>query len=129
MFARIVADAGLLLMPVQDQNGRVQVEDDTPLRLRALPELRQQAVVDSTQLGQSANPQSAQEPSQRAGIGINRQASESLENTIAPQEIRRVEATEPENGRVQKRQQHLGNRIGIVALGETHPLAEESAQM
>ena len=48
LLARIVADAGLLLMPVQGQYGGVQVEDDTPLSLGALPELCQQVVVDST---------------------------------------------------------------------------------
>jgi hypothetical protein len=48
---------------------------------------------------------------------------------MAAQEIRGVEATESENGRVQKRPQRLGNGIGVVALRETHSVAKESAQM
>jgi hypothetical protein len=72
--------------------------------------------VHSTQLGPSANRQAAQEPPQGDGIRISRQPGESLENTIPAQEIGCVEPTEPQNGRVQKRQQHLGNGIGMVGL-------------
>ena len=107
VFVRIVADAGLLLMPVQGQHRGVQVEDDAPPRLGALPQFRQQAVVPSTQVGQSANRQPAQEPPQGDGIGISWPPRESLENTIPAQEIGGVEPTEPKNGRVQKRQPHL----------------------
>jgi len=78
MHARVVTDAGLPLVPAQREHRRVEVEDDAPSSLGALPEFRQQAVVDSTQFGQSANRQSAQEASQRGGIGIGRQTRESL---------------------------------------------------
>jgi len=102
VLAWIVADVGLLLMPVQGQHRGIQVEDDTPSRLRALPDLRQQPVVDSTQLGQAADRQSVQEAPQGDGIGISRQPRESLEDTIAAQEIRGVQTAQSQDDRIQE---------------------------
>ena len=102
VLAWIVADVGLLLMPVQGQHRGIQVEDDTPSRLRALPDLRQQPVVGSTQLGQAADRQSVQEAPQGDGIGISRQPRESLEDTIAAQEIRGVQTAQSQHDRIQE---------------------------
>ncbi len=91
-FARIVAQAGFLLMPVQREHRGVQIEQHPPQGVWALAQLGEQAIMQAAQFGQGAQGEAAEESTERRGIGIGRQAGERLEDAVMPQEFRGLDA-------------------------------------
>ena len=126
---RIVASTRLLLMAVQGQDRRVQIEQHPPQRPRALTQLGEQAVVQAPEPGQSANGEALEKTPQRRGIGICRQPCERLEDAVALQQLGGLDPSQPQDDWVEQREQHLGNRISVVALGKANLLVETLAQM
>jgi len=125
---RIVADACFLLTPIQRQHRGVQVEQHPGQRLRTLAHRPEQPIVEATELEQSSGGEALEEPAQRRGIGISGQTGERLEDPISAQQLGRIETPEPQDDRIQQRQQHLRNAVGIVALGKAHAVAEVLTQ-
>jgi hypothetical protein len=120
--ARVVADACLLLMSVEGQHGRIQVEQDSPQWLRALTHLRQKIIVKSAELEHAAQTKTSEEPAQRGRIRIGRQTRKCLEDTISTQQLGRLDPAQSQDDGIQQSKKHLGSGVGIVALGETNVL-------
>lgn len=118
--ARIVPNMRSLLMPVQGQHRRVQIEQHAPQWPGPLTQSGEQAIVQATQLGQSPDGEASEEPSQRSGIGIGRQPRECLEDPIVAEQLGRLDAFQPEDDRVQQGEQHLGDAVRVVSLREPH---------
>jgi hypothetical protein len=68
--------------------------------------------------GRRGSPQ--EEPAERRGIGIARQAGEVLKDSVLAEQLRRLEAFQPEDHRVEQRQQHLADAVAMVSLDERH---------
>jgi hypothetical protein len=113
---RVVADPGLLLLAVEDQHGGVDVEDQPERRPRLDGHAVQQAVVQGAQLWERRRRRSQEEPPQGRRIGIAPQAGEVLEDPILAKQLRCLEAFQPKEHRVEKRQQHLADAVAPIPL-------------
>ena len=126
--ARIVAQARFLLVPVQGQHRRVQVEQHAAQLLGTLTQLREQAIVQPAELGQPAQREAAEESAQRSRIRIGGQPDERLEDAVPAQQLGRFETPQAEDDWIQERQQHFRDGVTIVALRESHSIAKALAQ-
>ncbi len=92
---RVVAAARLLLMSVQGQDRRVQIEQRAPQRPRALTQSGEQAIVQTAEPGQSTDGEAPEKAPQRRRIGISGQPRERLEDTVALQQLGRLDPPQP----------------------------------
>ena len=67
-----------------------------------------------TELGQRCRADAEQEASQGRRVGVTRQPREVLEHAVLPQKLRRLDSFEPEDHRVEQRQQHLPDAVGSI---------------
>jgi hypothetical protein len=67
---RVVADPRLFLLPVEDEHGRVNIEDQPRRRMRVGCHLQEEPIVQLAQLRERRRCDAEQEPSQRGGIRI-----------------------------------------------------------
>jgi hypothetical protein len=126
---RVVADPGLLLMAVDHQDRGVDVEDQ-PRRGPGTSHHRlQQSIVERTELGQRCRGDAEQEASQGRRVGVTRQPREVLEHAVLPQELRRLDSFEPEDHRVEQRQEHLPHAVAVVALADVYLSGQASPQV
>ena len=122
---RVLADPRLLLLAVDDQDGRVDIEDEPERWLRVRRHTVKQAIVQGAHLWESPGSQAKKEPAQRGGFGIARQSREVLEDPILPQQLRCLDPFEPQDHRVQERQEHLSDAVPVVPLGESRRLRQQ----
>jgi hypothetical protein len=114
---------------VQGQHCRVQVEQDAAQRPRPLTQAGEQAIVQTTQLGQASDREASEEPAQRRGIGIGRQPGECLKHPVVAKQLGRLDPPQPKDDRVQQGEQHLGDAIRVVTLSEPHLRVEALTQV
>lgn len=122
---RVVADPGLLLFAVENQHGRVDIEDQPSRHPRVQGHLVQKPIVQGTQLGQGGGGHAQQKPAKRGGLRIARQAGEVLKDAILPQQLCALDPLEAEDHRVEQRQQRLPNTVTVVALGDARLLGQQ----
>jgi len=121
---RVVADLGLLLLAVEDEDGRIDIEDQP--RGPAWPHRhqRQKPIVQPAQLRQYARCRPKQEAPHGRRIGIAVQAGQILEDAIVLKKLGRLDPSEAEDHRIQHRQDHLPNSVARVALAASELLCE-----
>ena len=115
----IVAAPGLLLLAVDHDHGGVYIEHEAaPPVGREHPAT--EPIVQPAQLGQGLPAQPEEKPAQRRGIRIGGQPRELLEDAIAGQQVCAFQPLEPEEHRIEQRQQHLSDAVARIALWEAH---------
>src|SRR5206468_2540737 len=67
---------------------------------------------------QTSHCEPPEKTTQAGRVGIGRQAGERLKHAIVLQQLRCLDPLEPQDDRIQQRQQHLGAAVGVVALWE-----------
>ena len=122
---RVVADPRPLLFAVDDQHGGVHIEDQPRGQSRRDSHAVKKAIVQGTQLRERGRGHAQQKPPERRGIGIARQAGEVLKYAILPQQLGAFDPFEPEDHRVQKREQHLAHAVTVVPPDETRLLGQQ----
>lgn len=112
----IVADPRLLLGPVNNQHGRVHVEEQAGRPTRPESHAGEQTVVQPAEFREGGRRHTEQEAPERGGIRVAREAGEVLEHTVLAEQLGRLDPLEPEDDRVQQGQEHLAHTVPIVAL-------------
>jgi hypothetical protein len=113
----VVADPGLLLLTIDDEHGRVDIEDQPRRRMRMGRHALEEAVVEPAQLRQYRRGYAQQDAAERGGVGIVGQPGQVLKHAVLPQQVRRFDPLQTEDHGVQQGQQHLADAVGIVPLG------------
>lgn len=121
---RVVADSGCLLLAIDDQHGRVDIEDQPRRRVQSCGHAREQAIVQRPQLGERRRRHAQQESPQRGWIRIGVQPREILEHPVLSQQLGRLDAFQPEDHRIEQREQCLAETVAVVALPHTDGLSE-----
>jgi hypothetical protein len=85
----------------------------------------QKAIVQSPQLREGGRRHPQQEPSERGGLGITRQAGQVLEDAILAEQLRGLDSFEAEDHRVEQSQEHLPDAVAVVALNEPRRLGQQ----
>jgi len=117
---RVVPDPGLLRLSVDDQHGGVHIEDEPPRRPGLARHPAQKTVVQGAHLGQGRRGHAQQEATQGAGIRVARQPGQVLEHAVLPQQLRGLDPFEPEDHRVEQREEHLPDAVAMIALDHPH---------
>jgi hypothetical protein len=127
VWARVVTDAGLLLMPVPGQHRGVPVEQDTPQRLGTSPQWPAPTIVEAAKLEESARRTSTPEATPSGGVGIRRPSREKREDTVGAQPVGRLYASQPQENRIEQGPQPLGDAVSIVAWREWHVVVKAAS--
>ena len=127
-FERVVADLGLLLLAIEDEHGRVDIENQPRRRVRSCRHACQEAIVQRAQLGECRRCHAQQESPQRGGIRIGVQPREVLEHAVLPQQLGRLDPFQPEDHRVEQGEQRLADAVAVVALLQPDHLPEGSLE-
>ena len=122
---RVVADPCSLLLPVDDQNRRVDVEDEPPRRVWSRRQAEEETIVKAPQFGERGGGNPQQESTQCGRVGIAAQPGQILKDTVLPEQARAFDPLEAKDDRVQEREQHLANTVAIVALDQTRLVGEQ----
>src|SRR6266536_1232072 len=117
---RVITNICGFLFSVNDQRGRVQVENQTPGPARPDTHLGQKAIVELAQPRQRLRCHPQEKPSQGRGIRVVRQAAQVLKDTIGLQQMRGLDPFETENNRINDRQQQFADAVAVVPLGQTN---------
>ena len=125
---RVVPDPGLLLLAVDDEDRRVDVEDQARWRVWARRHPREEAVVQQAQLGERRRCHAEQEAPQRGGIRVGAQPGQILEHAVLTQQLGGLDAFQAQDHRVEQRQQRLAEAVAVVALLHADRLAKGSLQ-
>jgi len=116
----VVTDPSLLLLAVDDEHGRVDVQDesrwDSPMDREAV----KKTVVQSAQPREDGRGDAQQEAPQGGCIGIAWQSSEILKDAILAEQLGCLDAVEPEENGIEQRQKHLADAVAVVALMESN---------
>jgi len=123
-FDGVVADARAFLLAVDDQDRRIDIEQQPSGSARPFGQALKEIVVQCAQARHHARRGAQQKSSQGARVGIVGQASQILEDTVLPQQLRGLDPLEPKHHRVQQRQEHLPNAVAVVALLEAQILRD-----
>ena len=115
---RVVADPGVLLLAVDDQHGGVDIEDQPRRRSRPSVMRQRKRSCSARSFGEGGRSHAQQEPPERRGLGITRQPGEVLKDAVLSQQLRGLDPFEPEDHRVEQRQQHLADAVAVVALDQ-----------
>jgi len=115
---RVVTDSGVLLLTVENQYGRVHIEQQSSRPMRSIGHAFEEFVVQRTQARQHLRCCAQQKPAQACCLRIVRQSRQILEDAILSQQLCRLESFEAEDHRIEERQQHLADAVAIVALRE-----------
>ncbi len=75
-------------------------------------------VVQRPQLWQGGGSHAQQKPPECRRIGITRQTGEVLKHAILAQQLGCLDPFQPEDHRVEQREQHLAHAVAIVPLGQ-----------
>jgi hypothetical protein len=113
----VVANRGFLLFAIHHEHGRVDVENQPGRSVWARCHVREEAIVQQTELGKRRRHYTEQESPQRGRIRIGLQSCEVLEYAILSQQLSGLDALQPEDHRIQQCQQHLADAVAIVPLG------------
>ena len=82
--------------------------------------------MQSAQSGQCRRSDAQQESSQRGGVGITRQPSEVLKDSVLTEQRSRFDTFEPEDHRIQQCEKHLAHAVAMVTLHQLNILTESS---
>ena len=115
---RVVANLGLLLLAVEHEHGRVDIEDQSRWRAWSRGHTHEEAIVQPAQLGQRRWRHAQQESPQRGRIWIGVQPREVLEHAVLPQQLSRLDPFESQDHRVQQGEQHLAPAVAVVPLDQ-----------
>ena len=108
----------VFLMPVHDEHGGVEVEDQPSRWPRPSSHPAEKAIVQGAQFGEGCRSHAPQEAPERRGLGVTRQSGEVLEDAVLSQQLRGLDPFESQDHRIQQRQQHLADGVSVVPL---HP--------
>ena len=117
---RAVPNAGFLLLPVDDQNCRIEIEDQPRRDLPMSGHPLQQAIVHPSHSRQRGRRRAQQKTPQRGRIGIRRQTSQILEDPILAQQAGGLEALQPQHHRIEHGEDQLPDAVAIVALRQSY---------
>lgn len=126
MFDRIVADLRSLLLAVEDQHCRVDIENQPRRAFWLYRHERQKSIVQAAQLRQRARGGPQQKTAQGGGIGISLQAGQVLEDTIVPEQLSSLDPSQAKNHRIQESEEQFATTVAIVALRHFDLLPERS---
>lgn len=118
-FEGVGADLGLLLLAVENEHGRVDIEDETRGWMRVCSHASQKAIVQCAQFRERRWRNAEQEPPQCGRIRIGLQPREVLIHPILAQQVCGLDAFETEDHRVEHGEQHLANAVAVVPLYHT----------
>ena len=113
---RIVADPSILLPPVNDQYGRVDIENQARRSVREIGHAPKKLIVQCSKSRQHLRRCTQQKPSEACCIRITRESCQVLKNAILSKQSRRLQTFDSQNHRIQNRQQRLANAVSIVPL-------------
>ena len=118
-FDRVVTDLRLLLFAIDNEHGRVDIEDQPrgPVWRHAHP--MKKAIMQRPQLRQSGGCHAQQKSVELRRVGIAGQASQVLKHPILQPQMCRFDPFETKGQWVEQGQQHLANVVPIVPL--SHP--------
>ena len=116
----VITNVGGFLFSINDQGCGIQIENQTPGPRWSDTHLGQKAIVELAQPRQGLRRHPHQKASQRRSVGIVRQATQVLKDTVGLQQMRGFDPFETENHRIDDRQQQLADAVAIVPLGQTH---------
>jgi hypothetical protein len=123
-FDRVVTDAGVLLVPIEHQHRGVDIEEESCRSLRSLAHALEKSIVQSAQPRQHCRRCTQQEPPQRGGIRVRRQAGEILEDAVLSEQLSGLESLQPQDHRIDRGQQHLADAVAVVPLLHTNRLRD-----
>src|SRR5438876_1879425 len=121
---RVVTDSGVLLLTVENQYGRVHIEQQSGRPMGSIGHTLEELVVQRAQARPHARRCAQQKPTQACCLRIARQSSQILEDAVLSQQLCRLEPFEAEEHRVEDRQQHLADAVAVVALLEADLLRD-----
>lgn len=125
----IVAPPRLLLRPVDDQHGGIDVEDQPGTRVRLHHHPAQEPIVQRPEPREGARRHPEQEVTEPGGVRVPQEPRGVLENAVYPEHLRRLEPLKAEDDGVQQGQQHLAHAVPVVALGQAEFPGEPLAQV
>ena len=115
---RVVAAPRLLLLAVDDEHGGVNIEEQPcrPVRGRT-SSAKETGRAAPAALGGGGG--DAQQKAPECGrVGITRQAGKVLKHTILAQQLCCLDPFQPEDHRIEQREQHFADAVAVVALGQ-----------
>ena len=117
---RVVADLCPLLLAVEDEDGRVDIEDQSRRPVWPHCHAPQQAIVQLPQLGERRWRHAQQESPQRGRIRIGVESREVLEHAVLSQQLGRLDPFQSEDHWIEQREQHLADAVAMVALHQAN---------
>jgi hypothetical protein len=103
----VVSHAGALGAAVDDENGRIKVEDHGRTILRQRKQICAQGVVEPRNLANRFRRQSLQETAQCALVGKPLQSQHVEKGAVVLQDVRLVDPTQAHNDDVEQRQDQI----------------------
>ena len=122
---RVVTDPRLLLLPVDDQDRRVDVEDEPPRRARSHRHAGEESIVQAPQLRERGGGDPHQESTECCRVGIAAQPGQILKDTVLPEQACAFDPLEAKDDWVKQREQHLADAVTVVALDQTSLVGKE----
>lgn len=113
---RVVPDPSRLLLAVDNEDGRIDIEDQPRRPVWAGGHPRQEPVVHGSQLGQCRRCHPQQESPQRRRIWIGVEPREVLEHAVLSQQLSRLDPFQSQDHRIEQREQHLADAVAVVSL-------------
>jgi hypothetical protein len=110
----------VLLVAVHDQHGGVEVEDQPRRGSGPASHPAEKAIVQGTQFGEGRRRHPQQEAPERRGLGVTRQTGKVLKDAVLSQQLRGLDPFEPQDHRIQQRQEHLADSVAVIPLRDAH---------
>jgi hypothetical protein len=108
------------LLAVEDEDGRVDIEDQSRRPVWPHCHAPQQAIVQLPQLGERRWRHAQQESPQRGRIRIGVESREVLEHAVLSQQLGRLDPFQSEDHWIEQREQHLADAVAMVALHQAN---------
>src|SRR5437867_811402 len=125
----VVTDSGSLLVAVERQHHRVQVQDQTGGRCGPSQELSTQPIVQNHQLPNVLRRQPLKQPAQGCLVWKTVQSQQIQKRTVVLKQFGLVDPTHPDCHCVDQRQQQIGWYIIGIALGNPDLALQTPAQL
>src|SRR5215469_8893459 len=119
VFLGVVPDASKLLLAVDGQDHRIEIEDEGRSPSGPSKQLSSQVVVQGDELTDGARTHPLEEAAQSGLVGEPRETQQGQEGTVVPQNLCLVDAAQAHHDSVEQSQDEVGGMIVGVAL--RHP--------
>ena len=128
-FDGVVSDRAALLVSVQDQDGRIQVEGPSGGRRRFADHAGQQLIVQSAQPWGETRRLSDQEATQGGRIGIRGQSRQILEHAVVLEQMRGFDPLDAQHHGIEQGEQLFGDAVASGAADQTQFAQDASLEI